>query len=93
MNEPERPRATGRLARRIAIAYGLALATIAVAALVAGALALRDSAQEQHRQTQCARASALADQFTVLDTNLSGKTGRPKQWRDYLNDLRVNCTS
>jgi hypothetical protein len=58
-----RRRTTRRWPHIAAIVYRYILATVAVAALVAGALALRDNTDEQRTQTRCVQALAYATTF------------------------------
>jgi hypothetical protein len=60
VRDPSGPRHPPRIVRWLAIGFGYLLATVAVVALVLGAFALRDTADEQHIQTKCAQASAYA---------------------------------
>jgi hypothetical protein len=63
----------GRLIWRLVVAFGYLLATVAVVALVVGALALRDAADEQRTQTTCQQASAYAAYLSTPKVSVSKK--------------------
>ena len=62
-----------RLAWRVAVVFGYLLAVVAVVALVLGALAVRDVADEQHTQTKCQQASAYAAYLSTPKVSVTQK--------------------
>ena len=75
----QRPRARRSRWRVVAVIYRYLLATVAVAALVVGALALRDNADEQRTQSRCSQALAYA---ATKSPDARTRGARPKERKE-----------